>query len=159
MTKLTNFKKGLLGTVAIAVLSTGTAFADGTAAGSLVSNIFTLDYDVNGAEQPQINNNSNPTDFLVDRLIDLTVTGTATPVSVAPGQENAITTFTLTNDGNGTQAYDLSLEKAGPRERAAKAPHEPNREQCLIVIPGPALALYNSYAVLYITKQKKKNNR
>ena len=32
MTKLTNFKKGLLGTVAIAVLSTGTAFADGTAA-------------------------------------------------------------------------------------------------------------------------------
>lgn len=113
MTKLINLKKGLLGTVAVAVLSAGTAFADGTAAGTPVNNTFTLNYEVNGAGQPVITNAGTPTTFLVDRVVDLTVTNTSGQVSVAPGQENVSTVFTLSNDGNGTQAYDLDLFTAG----------------------------------------------
>lgn len=109
MTNLTNLKKGLMGTVALGLLSAGTAFADGTAAETSVDNTFTLTYDINGAEQPPINNNDAPTVFLVDRMIDLTVENIGAATEVVPGQEDAVTTFTLTNNGNGTQAYDLSV--------------------------------------------------
>ena len=108
MTKLTTLKKGLLGTVALGLFSAGTAAAQ-TAAETAVDNTFTLNYEVNGAGQPEINNNAAPTRFLVDRLIDLTVESVGGSTIVVEGQQNAVTNFTLTNDGNGTQAYDLSV--------------------------------------------------
>jgi len=108
MTKLTKLQKGLLGTVALGFFSVGTSFAQ-TAAETPVDNTFTLNYEVNGAEQPEINNNGTPTRFLVDRLIDLTVENVGGNTTVVSGQTNAETTFTLTNDGNGTQAYFLDV--------------------------------------------------
>ena len=40
---------------------------------------------------------------------DLNVTSTGGSTTVAPGQENAVLTFELTNDGNDTQAYFLDV--------------------------------------------------
>jgi uncharacterized repeat protein (TIGR01451 family) len=108
MTNLTKLKKGLMGTAALGLFSVGTAFAQ-TAAETPVENTFTLNYEVNGAEQPEITNGDTPTTFLVDRVIDLTVESIGGDTTVVSGQERATTTFTLTNDGNGTQAYDLSV--------------------------------------------------
>ena len=58
MMKPTYFKKGLLATVALGLLTAGTASAQNnfTAAETNVDNTFTLDYAVNGADQPTITN-------------------------------------------------------------------------------------------------------
>lgn len=110
MKKLTKLKKGLLGTAAIAVLSSGTAMAQLTPADTPVQNTFTLNYAVNGADQPEIDNTGDPTTFRVDRLIDLTVENIEGQTTVASGEEDADTIFTVTNDGNGDQAYELTVQ-------------------------------------------------
>ena len=48
---------------------------DLTPAGTDVQNTFTLDYEVGGVDQTQINNNATPTSFTVDRRVQLNVTG------------------------------------------------------------------------------------
>lgn len=100
----------LLGASALTVISAGTAFAGGTAAGTNVQNTFTLDYQVEGVDQTQINNAASPTEFTVDRLVDLTVANEGgASVPVAPGAQDQRLVFSLTNDGNDTQAYALSV--------------------------------------------------
>jgi len=42
-------------------------------AGETVSNTFTLNYEVNDTPQPPINNDDTPTEFAVDRLVNVTV--------------------------------------------------------------------------------------
>lgn len=104
----------------------GVANAQATDAGSTVSNTFTLDYSVNDTPQPQIDNEDNPTEFTVDRLIDLTVVQTNSPQNVAPAtqilldaggdlavdpdNQPAVLTYTVTNSGNDNQAYSFSLD-------------------------------------------------
>lgn len=110
--KLTRrFGAALLG---VALIS-GTAHAAGTSAGTTVSNTFTLDYDVGGTPQPTINNTLTPTQFTVDRLVDLTVTELNSPLSVVPGSpegdNRAI--FRVTNLGNDIQAYALNVAPSG----------------------------------------------
>lgn len=99
---------------ALAFGSMAHAQADPTDAGVVVSNTFTLDYSVNDVPQPEINNNDDPTDFTVDRLIDLTVVQTNSPQTVAPGTlaADAELTFQVTNTGNDNQSYTLSLDAA-----------------------------------------------
>ena len=117
---ITKLQKGLLATAALGFFAIGNAAAQAnnfTAAETSVDNTFTLNYEVNGADQPEITNdgvggNDAPTSFLVDRLVDLTVANTGGPTTVAPGQEDATLTFTLTNDGNDTQAYFLDVINA-----------------------------------------------
>ena len=112
MTKLTKLRIGFLSTTAVAILSSATAFAQLTPADTPVENTFTLNYAVNGAGQPVINNSGSPTTFRVDRLIDLTVESIEGTTTVAPGQVDADTIFTVTNDGNGSQAYELTVENS-----------------------------------------------
>ncbi len=105
--------KVLLGATALSVFTVGNAHAAGTAAGTSVENIFTLDYQVGGVDQTQITNdgtggNDAPTAFTVDRLIDLNVDST-TDTNVTPGSTDQALVFTLTNEGNDTQQYDLAL--------------------------------------------------
>jgi len=112
MTKLNLMAKGLLGVSVMTLFSAGTAFAGGTAAGTNVGNTFTLDYKVGGVDQPQIDTgpggSDTPTEFTVDRLVDLTVAsqGNAT---VAPGGLDQELVFSVTNNGNDVQAYDFTL--------------------------------------------------
>ncbi len=108
MTKLGLLTRGLLGTSAITLFAASSAFAGGTAAGTNVQNTFTLDYQVSGTAQPTIDNTATPTEFTVDRLIDLTVASSG-DTTVAPGATNQELVFTVTNNGNDTQAYSFAL--------------------------------------------------
>lgn len=112
MTYTSKFVKGLLGATALTLLSTGTAFAQNnfTDAGTDVENTFSLNYSVNGTPQDEINNDATPTTFRVDRLVNVTVASQGNE-NVSPNEQNAELTYTVTNDGNGTQAYFLSLEE------------------------------------------------
>jgi len=86
---MTNTKlllKSLLGATALTALSAGTAFAGGTAAGTTVTNTFTLDYNVGTTPQTQVTGDT-PTTFVVDRLIDVNVAPNA-GTSVAPGAQD-----------------------------------------------------------------------
>lgn len=106
MTKTKLLIKGLLSATALTAISTGTAFAAGTTAGKIVSNTFTLDYNVGTTPQTQITGTA-PTTFVVDRLIDVNVAPNAV-TTVAPGAQNELLNYTLTNEGNDTQAYVLT---------------------------------------------------
>lgn len=100
------------------------AQAAGTAAGADITNIARLTYDVSGTPQGPIcssdtgnstadtngtcADDSGKTTFRVDNKVDVLVTqssGTAT--SVVAGQPVAVTTFTVTNQGNKTQDFAL----------------------------------------------------
>ncbi len=108
MTKTKTIMKALFGATALTAFTVGSASAGGTAAGTNVQNTFTLDYQVGGVDQPTIDNTGSPTEFTVDRLIDLTVASNG-DTTVAPGALDQQLVFSVTNDGNDTQAYDLSV--------------------------------------------------
>ncbi len=92
-----------------AAAGAGPAFAAGTSAGTNVSNSFTLDYQVGGVSQTQINTSGSPTLFTVDRKVDLTVT-TIANASVSPGQTGARVVYGVLNSGNDTTAWRLSVK-------------------------------------------------
>lgn len=92
------------------------AIALGTAPNTPINNLATVTYYVGGALQSAIGsspggNTSGPgsnTTFLVDQKIDIDVTTTdSAAVSIAPGG-TALTTFTVTNEGNTVQDIRLS---------------------------------------------------
>ena len=112
MTRLTKFTAGLMGATALAALS-APAYAVGTAAGESVQNTFSLSYDTGTATNTITNDgqggNDAPTTFVVDRVVNLTVTG-STSDDNAPGDTNVPVVFTVTNLGNDEQSYTLATE-------------------------------------------------
>jgi hypothetical protein len=111
-----------LGLVAVALIlgfATSGVHAAGTASGTSISNQATLNYSVGGVGQTAINSDdpsvggtSDPTTFVVDNKVNLTVaevSGSAT--SVAPGASAQVTQFTVTNNGNTTQDFLLSTSQ------------------------------------------------
>ena len=120
MGKLKTTLKCLLGASALTFISAGTAHAAGTQAGTNVQNTFTLEYTVGTTPQPTIDSSpscvasatttctNDPTDFTVDRLIDLTVVSNG-DTTVVPGAADQELVFLLTNEGNDLQDYVLSL--------------------------------------------------
>jgi uncharacterized repeat protein (TIGR01451 family) len=83
------------------------AHAVGTTAGTTISNTATASYtDPLGST---VNVPSNQVDIRVDEILDVTVV-TADPGDVAtlPGATNQILSFTVTNTGNGSEAFRLS---------------------------------------------------
>lgn len=90
-------------------LGAGPAFAAGTSAGTSVSNSFTLDYQVGGVPQTQIDTSGTPTLFTVDRKTDLTVT-TVSNATVSPGQTGARVVYGVLNSGNDNAAWRLSVK-------------------------------------------------
>lgn len=122
---------------ALALLAGTAAYADGTDAGTSVENTFVLTFDVGGAPQGAITNDptyvetdplrpsavidpNGPTDFTVDRLIDLILTATNAGLSVPPNIDDRILTFTVTNLGNDYQSYSFDVidVTGGPTEFA-----------------------------------------
>ena len=92
--------------ITLLVLSSNTAFAAGTPANTPISNTAILAYDVNGVAQANII--SPAATFVVDNKVDLTVIEKSNiPTQVTPGQLRAVTTFTVTNNGNAVQDYAL----------------------------------------------------
>lgn len=83
------------------------AEAAGTTAGTTISNSATATYTDTGGN-PQ-SANSNQVDIKVDELLDVTVAkADPGPVVVIPGSTNQVLSFTVTNTGNGTEAFDLT---------------------------------------------------
>jgi hypothetical protein len=79
--------------------------AEGTAAGTTVTNNVSLTYRVGGVDQNAVTASNS---FVVDRKVNLVVAevGNAT-TSVSPGQVNAVTAFDVTNSSNAP--LDLGL--------------------------------------------------
>ena len=107
--------------VAVLAATTGSVWADGTIAGTDINNTATINYSVGGTAQTAIKSapgagNSTPgtpgtaTTFVVDKKIDLVVTGTA-DANVAP-LGTADLTFTLKNDGNDKEFFSLATLNA-----------------------------------------------
>lgn len=98
-----------LGAVAFAgVVFSTSALAVGTDAGTPIDNFATVDYKVGGVDQTAIN--SPTTQFVVDQVVDLTVAeADGADTDVGAGQSDAIARFTVTNTGNETQDFNLSI--------------------------------------------------
>ena len=93
--------------VLLLLLAPQTGWAAGTPAGTVISNVATVNYSLSGAAQPPLSN--APVSFQVDELIQPVLTWQdAAPVAVdTPGTNNALT-FLLTNSGNGQEAFSLA---------------------------------------------------
>ncbi len=98
-----------IGAAFAAVIGSVPALAAGTSAGTSVSNSFTLDYQVGGVSQTQIDTSGTPTLFTVDRRVDLTVT-TVANATVSPGQTGARVVYGVLNSGNDNTAWRLSVK-------------------------------------------------
>lgn len=101
------------GAVAALLLAAGipAVQAAGTAAGTDITNVAEATYtDPNG--NPQVAR-SNGATLRVDELLDVTVVGNdAGIVLVASPDADAVLSFTLTNTGNGDEAFALSFDDA-----------------------------------------------
>lgn len=117
------FNKSLTLSVSLAALFFAqSAFADGTEAGTVVSNTATLSYSIGGVEQSPIDSTDESgnaeTTFTVDQKVDLTVTGDkATNYLVAPSSSRTVAANTLiyklSNDGNFEQDFKIEVSHVG----------------------------------------------
>src|SRR5262245_66438495 len=101
----------------IALSSVGalqSAFAVGTPSGTTISNQATVDYSVGGVSQAQIT--SAAASFVVDTKIDFNVAEVSlNATQTHPGQTNVVAAFTVTNTGNATQGFVLTVvNETGP---------------------------------------------
>lgn len=107
--------------LSIVLLSSAT-LAQGVAAGTDISNKVIVTYSIANEVQAPIESsptgnsisgigNGQATVFKVDRKIDLLVTGNNN-ASVSPGDSQAEVTFTLLNEGNDTQVFNLTTNSA-----------------------------------------------
>jgi len=96
----------LLGTILLGSIQ---AHAVGTGAGVQVPNAVTIEYAQAGITRSA---NASAT-FWVDELLDVSVTSSdASSIGVLAGQASALQQYTLTNLGNGTEAFRLTVDAA-----------------------------------------------
>lgn len=82
------------------------ALAAGTRAGTTISNTATASFD-NGAGTQNVN--SNTVDLKVDELLNVTVaSNNPADVSTTPGAIGQVLSYTVTNTGNGVEAFGIS---------------------------------------------------
>jgi uncharacterized repeat protein (TIGR01451 family) len=112
-----NIGRAAIVATALTVGITSNAFAAGTTSGTVVGNIATINYSVDGTAQPEVGstelgNTTGPgaeTTFLVGTTINLTlVEDNTTFTPVAAGSLLQATSFVLTNLGNDSQGYNLT---------------------------------------------------
>jgi uncharacterized repeat protein (TIGR01451 family) len=98
---------GAVSSFVLVALSASPALAEGTDAGTPITNTVSVSFQVNGITQVV---EEDTDEFVVDRKVNLTVVevgGTATLVT--PGSINQVTTFSVTNLSNDTVDLALSL--------------------------------------------------
>lgn len=89
----------------IAVFASRSAHATGTLAGTDITNIATASYESGGTT---VDIDSNPVVIRVDELLDVTaVSGDPGDVITTNGAQNVVSTFRVTNTGNGPEAIRL----------------------------------------------------
>lgn len=88
------------------LLGASNAYATGTLAGTDITNIASATYDSGGTT---VNIDSNPVVIRVDELLDVTTVGTDPgDVQTTNGATNVVSTFRVTNTGNGPEAFRLT---------------------------------------------------
>ena len=98
---------GWLAALAAAVVSTAPAYATGTVAGTTISNTATATY-TDPVGNP-VTVSSNRVDLRVDEVLDVTVaTAESGDVASQPGATNQVVRYTVTNTGNGSEAFRLT---------------------------------------------------
>lgn len=105
------WKRGALLT-GCSLLAAGTdaARAAGTRAGTMIVNTATATYDDPTGDPRTVP--SNVVELRVDELLDVAVSGPAADRTANAGAPNQVTSFIVTNAGNGAEAVRLSVEAA-----------------------------------------------
>ena len=105
--KTTKQLLGAVSALALIAMSSAPALAQGTSAGSTITNNVTVTFDVGGVTQ---NAETDSDVFTVDRKVNVNVEWVGTATSVAPGAQNQAIAFDVTNLSNDT--IDLALTTA-----------------------------------------------
>ena len=99
---------GAVSSIVLVALSASPALAEGTDAGTPITNSVSVSFQVNGITQVV---QEDTDEFVVDRKVNLTVVETGgTATLVTPGSINQVTTFSVTNLSN--DVVDLALSIA-----------------------------------------------
>lgn len=102
-------------TVVFGCLLSGVVHAAGTEAGREVNNTATVSYQIGGEDQTPVT--SNTAQLFVDELLDVSVTSDDVgPVAVTSPAAGAVLAFTITNTGNGTEAFRLVADDTLPAD-------------------------------------------
>jgi uncharacterized repeat protein (TIGR01451 family) len=104
--------KQLLGAVsafALIAMTSAPALAEGTSAGSTITNNVSVTYDVGGVTQ---NAASASDSFTVDRRVNVNVQWVGPATSVSPGADDQAIAFDVTNLSNDTVDLDLAVALA-----------------------------------------------
>lgn len=96
----------LCSTAALTLFASSNAYAAGTLAGTDITNIATASYETGGST---VVIDSNPVVIKVDELLDVTaVSGDPGDVITTNGAQNVVSTFRITNTGNGPESFRLT---------------------------------------------------
>lgn len=102
--KTTTQLLGAVSALALVVMSSAPALAEGTSAGSSITNNVSVSYDVGGVTQTAATDSDV---FTVDRRVNVNVNYIGTATSVSPGENNAVIAFDVTNLSNDIVDLDL----------------------------------------------------
>ncbi len=91
------------------LLWSGFASAAGTAAGTVIENTATVDFNLGGTP---LTLDSNTTSLTVVERLDVNVTLQSPQLLVQPGATGRALLFTVTNTGNGSEAFQLAIDSA-----------------------------------------------
>lgn len=94
---------------AVALCSSAAVQAEGTPAGTIIENTAVVEFDVNGSPESV---SSNAVSIAVDERIDVVMTVQTSQVIAAAGDSAPPVLFTLTNTGNGSEAFRLAVDSA-----------------------------------------------
>ena len=103
--KTTTQLLGAVSAFALVAMSSAPAMAEGTNAGSTITNNVSVTFDVGGVTQ---NAETATNSFTVDRRVNVNVNYVGPVTSVSPGQQNAVIAFDVTNLSNDTVDLDLA---------------------------------------------------
>lgn len=103
--KTTTQLLGAVSAFALVVMSSAPALAEGTSAGSTITNNVSVTFDVGGVTQ---NAETASNSFTVDRRVNVNVEFVGTATSVSPGEQDAVIAFDVTNLSNDTVDLDLA---------------------------------------------------
>jgi len=110
-TWIVEFPRALVAVIVVGycMLATASAWADGTAAGTSIDNVATVNFELGGVPTTL---DSNVVTFQVLERLDVLVTLQSPQTAVVPSQTDAPLLFTVTNIGNGNGEFELFIDSA-----------------------------------------------
>lgn len=108
--KTTKQLLGAVSALALVAMSSAPALAEGTSAGSIITNNVTVTFNVGGTLQ---NAEVASDSFTVDRRVNVMVNFVGSATSVSPGQTGAAIAFDVTNLSNDTVDFALATALTG----------------------------------------------